>query len=76
MTPKKTFPRLIDNDRNEITVTLNGKELRGWSYDNDDERYLKLRMAREYCEGFGDGYERGHDEGYDHGYQEAIKPHV
>ena len=31
-------PRVIDNDRDEIVVTLNGNELRGWSYSTEQER--------------------------------------
>jgi hypothetical protein len=48
--------RLIDNDRDEITVTLANKQLRGWSYASDDERRIKVLMAREYVEGLGDGW--------------------
>lgn len=48
-------PRVTDNDRDEITVTLGGKELRGWSYSSDQERRIKMLCAREYVEGFCDG---------------------
>lgn len=48
-------PKVTDNDRDEITVTNAGKELRGWSYANEDERRLKMLMAREYVEGWCDG---------------------
>ena len=44
--------RLTDNDRDEITVTLAGKEIRGWSYFNQDERRTKMKMAREFVEGW------------------------
>jgi hypothetical protein len=47
-------PRVTDDDKGEITVTLEGKELRGWSYADDAERRMKMRMAREYVEGWGD----------------------
>ena len=50
-------PRVVDNDRNEITVSLNGKELRGWSYEDDAERRQKMVQAREYVEGWCDGRE-------------------
>jgi len=50
-------PRVVDNDRNEITVSLNGKELRGWSYEDDVERRQKMVQAREYVEGWCDGRE-------------------
>lgn len=44
--------RVVDNDRDEITVTLGGEELRGWSYANEAERRAKMRMAREFAEGW------------------------
>lgn len=47
-----TTPRVIDNDRDEITVTLDGLELRGWSYASDSERRQKMLMAREFVEGW------------------------
>lgn len=48
-------PRVADNDAGEITVTLNGCELRGWSYEDDAERRTKMVAAREYVEGYCDG---------------------
>lgn len=51
-------PRVIDNDQDEITVSIGGKELRGWSYANDDERRQKMLQAREYVEGFGDAEQK------------------
>lgn len=48
-------PRVTDNDHGEITVTLDGRELRGWSYASDDERRTKMLAAREYVEGWCDG---------------------
>ncbi len=50
-------PTVIDNDVNEITVSLAGRELRGWSYSNDTERRAKMLQAREYVEGWCDGRE-------------------
>jgi len=47
-------PRVTDNDKDEITVSLNGRELRGWSYASDDERRQKMLQAREYVEGWCD----------------------
>lgn len=44
-------PRVTDNDRGEITVSLDGKELRGWSYSSDNERRLKMLCAQEFVEG-------------------------
>ena len=48
----KTFPRVADNDRDEITVTLAGSEIRGWSYESEPERRAKMLAAREFCEGW------------------------
>jgi len=47
-----TTPKIIDNDRDEITAELDGKEIRGWAYDNDDERRVKMAKAREFAEGW------------------------
>lgn len=44
--------RVVDNDRDEITVTLDGKEIRGWSYRDETERRVKMLAAREFCEGW------------------------
>ncbi|MHB8272687.1 hypothetical protein [Bradyrhizobium sp.] len=48
-------PRVTDDDKSEITVSLDGKELRGWSYKDDAERRIKMLCAREYVEGYCDG---------------------
>lgn len=48
-------PIITDNDKDEITATLNGREIRGWSYRSDAERRDRMRMAREYVEGWCDG---------------------
>jgi hypothetical protein len=48
-------PYLTDNDKGNISVTLNGLELRGWIYANDEERRQKMIQAREYIEGWCDG---------------------
>ncbi len=47
-------PRVIDNDRDEIIITMDDKELRGWSYSSEYERREKMRRAREYIEGWCD----------------------
>jgi hypothetical protein len=54
---EKMQPRVIDNDKDEITVSHGGKELRGWSYSNDAERRQKMVQAHEYVEGWCDGRE-------------------
>ena len=48
-------PRVTDDDVGGITVTFNGRELRGWSYASDDERRTKMLAPREYVEGWCDG---------------------
>lgn len=53
MTDNKN-PRVTDNDSGEITISLNDRELRGWSYFSDDERRVKMTAAREYVEGWCD----------------------
>jgi hypothetical protein len=45
-TTELKYPRLTDDDHGEITVTYNGKELRGWSYASDGERRTKMLLAR------------------------------
>ncbi len=52
------MPRVSDNDDGEITVSLDGKELRGWSYATDDERRSKMLLAREYVEGWEDAMQK------------------
>lgn len=54
---RDTQPRVTDDDKDSITVTLNGRELRGWSYKDDAERRTKMICAREYIEGWCDGRE-------------------
>lgn len=43
---------VVDNDRDEITVTLDGREIRGWSYATEDERRKKMAGAWEFIEGW------------------------
>lgn len=52
---KDTQPRVIDDDKGSIIVSLRGRELRGWSYKDDAERRAKMLAAREYVEGWCDG---------------------
>lgn len=47
-------PTVIDFDDGEISVRIDGKELRGWSYKDDAERRIKMTAAREYIEGWCD----------------------
>ena len=34
-------PKITDNDDGEISATLFGNEIRGWSYKDDAERRIK-----------------------------------
>lgn len=52
MGASNAMPRVVDNDRDEITATLDGKEIRGWSYRSEAERRMKMLCAREFCEGW------------------------
>lgn len=45
-------PRVVDNDKDEISITLDGKEIRAWSYSHQQEQYWKMQMAREFVEGW------------------------
>lgn len=47
----RTNTRVIDNDQDEITVLVDGEEIRGWSYASETERRTKMLAAREFCEG-------------------------
>ena len=44
--------RVVDDDIDEITVRLDGHEVRGWSYKNEGERRTKMLCAREFVEGW------------------------
>ena len=48
-------PRVIDNDHDTVFVRLNGRELRRWFYTTTEEQRMKMRLAREYVEGWCDG---------------------
>lgn len=43
--------RVVDNDKDEISVMLDGKEIRAWSYSHQQEQFWKMQMAREFVEG-------------------------
>lgn len=45
-------PKIVDDDKGEISAMLYGKQLRGWFYKNDAERRLKMQMAHEFAEGW------------------------
>jgi hypothetical protein len=48
-------PRVVDDDEGIITVEYDGRELRGFTYNSEDERRIKMVRAREYVEGWYDG---------------------
>ncbi len=50
-----TRPKVTDHDNGEITINLGDHELRGYSYKDDAERRIKMRIAWEYIEGWCDG---------------------
>lgn len=50
-----SVPRIVDNDRDEITAEFGGKEIRGWSYKDETERRTKMLAAREFVEGYDQG---------------------
>ena len=57
-----TAIRVIDNDQGEITIiAADGRELRGWSYSNDEQRRMKMLCAHEFREGWYVGYSAGMD---------------
>jgi hypothetical protein len=58
----KGIPSVTDNDHGEITVSLDGKEMRGWSYQSEAEQRIKMMQAREYVEGWCDGHTKGQTE--------------
>ena len=48
-------PRVLDNDRGSVLIYWEGRQVRGYSYQNDEQRRLKMMYAREYIEGWCDG---------------------
>jgi hypothetical protein len=50
-------PRVIDNDRGAVLVVWEGRQIRGYSYQNDEARRLKIKYAHEYVEGWIEGRE-------------------
>jgi hypothetical protein len=55
LSPSVSRPRITDDDKDEITVTIDGRELRSWFYANNTERQLKMSKAWEYVAGWYDG---------------------
>ena len=44
--------RVVDNDRDQITVVCGDRLLRSYAYDDEAERRIKIGKAREYVEGW------------------------
>ena len=59
MTQDINRPRVTDNGRGAVLVTFEGRQIRGWSYQSDDERVLKMKYAREFIEGWLAGKDYG-----------------
>lgn len=52
---RREQPTVVDFDDGEISCRLDGRELRGWIYTTEEERWEKMRQARSYVEGWCDG---------------------
>ena len=52
---REVQPKIIDNDRGVITVSVNERRVRDWIYANDEQRRKYMLLAREYVEGWCDG---------------------
>lgn len=50
-----TQPRVTDNDKGVIHVSVDGRRVRDWIYENDDQRRKYMVEARWYVEGWCDG---------------------
>ena len=44
--------RVVDNNIDEIHITLNDKPIRYYYYANEDKRRLAIAKAREFAEGW------------------------
>ncbi|MDI1266819.1 MAG: hypothetical protein PS018_26500 [bacterium] len=51
-------PKITDNDRDEITASINGDEIRAWEYHSETERRTKMLAAKEFAEGWYQAMER------------------
>lgn len=45
-------PEVRDTEEGEIHAIRDGKPIRGWSYKDDTEWRWKMKMAREFVEGW------------------------
>lgn len=45
-------PKVVDDDRNTISVLLGEQELQSWFYGDEPDRREKMRHAWYFCDGF------------------------
>lgn len=48
--------RVSDDDKDTITITLDGRVLRTFWYGDDDQRRQSMHAAQWYREGYGDAF--------------------
>ena len=53
-----TRPRVTDNGRGAVIVTLEGRQIRLWTYQAHESRRKKMMYAREFIEGWIEGNQR------------------
>lgn len=44
--------KIVDNDKDEVTVMDGDEQIRGWSYADESERRVKMMCAHEFVEGW------------------------
>lgn len=47
-----TRPKMVDNDKETITISVDGETKMSWFYANADDRREKMRCAYYWCDGF------------------------
>ena len=45
-------PKISDNDKETITVSVNGEPKMKWVYADDTDRLEKMRHAYYFCDGY------------------------
>lgn len=48
----KIVPHIVDDDQAVITVWVECRAIRIWTYADDIARRQNMRLAREYCNGW------------------------
>ena len=59
MTEDTKRPRVYDNRRGAVLVVWEDRQIRGYSYQNEEQRRLKIKYAHEFVEGWIEGREHG-----------------